>query len=170
MKAVSFSGYRPEKFEFDLDENCGEYIELVDFLREKIIELIEKKYKTFYIGGCDGFDLLVGRILYGLKYIYDIDIIIAMPYRSFGNKFSNKWKDILKELMAVSDIVYVNEKYNYGCYQKRNEYMVNHSQILVVYYNGKKGGTLNTIKYANKLGKEIINIFSQMENNLFNIL
>lgn len=168
LKAVAFSGYRPEKFPFELREDLKEYIELVNMLREEITGLINKGYSTFYIGGCDGFDLLVGEILNQLKYIYDIKIIVAMPYKDFGNKFSNKWKEILYLLLENSyRIIYVNEKYSYGCYQKRNELMVDNSNVLVVYYDGQKGGTLNTIRYANNKGVEIINIFSKMENNFF---
>lgn len=168
MKAVSFSGYRPEKFDFSLEKSCEEFIQLMDILEEKIEELIKSDYKIFYIGGCDGFDLLVGQVLLKLKKDYDIKIILAMPYESFGKKFKSEWKEILYILLKeADDTVYVSHKYSFGCYQKRNEFMINNSEILITYFNGKKGGTLNTIKYANKLNREIINIFSHMENNFF---
>lgn len=38
--------------------------------------------------------------------------------------------------------------------QKRNEYMVNHSDFVLIVWNGKeKGGTYNTLKYTQKKKK-----------------
>jgi uncharacterized phage-like protein YoqJ len=40
--------------------------------------------------------------------------------------------------------------------QKRNEYMVDNSDIVIAVWDGSKGGTYNCVKYAEKLGKKII--------------
>jgi len=39
---------------------------------------------------------------------------------------------------------------------KRNEYLVENSDVLLAYFNGEKGGTENTIKYAKLKNKKII--------------
>ena len=38
---------------------------------------------------------------------------------------------------------------------KRNKYMVDKSDIVVAVWNGSKGGTANTVKYAKQSGKTI---------------
>ncbi len=49
--------------------------------------------------------------------------------------------------------------------QKRNEYMVDKSNLVLAIWNGdKSGGTWNTIKYAMKKGKNIRYIMLN-ENN-----
>lgn len=42
--------------------------------------------------------------------------------------------------------------------QKRNEYMVDHCDILIAVWDGTDGGTANCYRYAEKLGKSIIRI------------
>ncbi len=40
---------------------------------------------------------------------------------------------------------------------KRNRYLVDHAACLLAIYNGEwRGGTAMTVRYANKLGREII--------------
>lgn len=40
--------------------------------------------------------------------------------------------------------------------QKRNEYMVDHSDKVIAVWDGSKSGTKNCIDYAKKVGKDII--------------
>ena len=41
---------------------------------------------------------------------------------------------------------------------KRNIYMVDKSSLVVAVFNGEKGGTKNTVDYAVKNGKKILNL------------
>ena len=47
-----------------------------------------------------------------------------------------------------------------ACYQKRNEFMVDHSNLVIAVWNGKKSGTKNTIDYANRHGIKVINVLN----------
>ena len=42
--------------------------------------------------------------------------------------------------------------------QKRNEYMVDLADVVIAVWDGSNSGTGNCIKYAQKCGKEIIQI------------
>ena len=42
-----------------------------------------------------------------------------------------------------------------SAYQKRNEWMVDHSSLVLAFYNGEPGGTANTIQYARKHGVDV---------------
>ena len=48
--------------------------------------------------------------------------------------------------------------YSSGCYQIRNEWMVDHSARVIAAWNGEPSGTKNTIDYANKVGVEVRNV------------
>lgn len=63
-------------------------------------------------------------------------------------------------ILSVADIIKLvsDEEYKPWLMQKRNEYMVNLSDKIIAVWNGSKSGTQNCIKYATKLGKEIIRI------------
>lgn len=45
--------------------------------------------------------------------------------------------------------------------QKRNEWMVFHSDLVLALWDGSDGGTANCIRYANKVGKPITNLWEQ---------
>ena len=45
----------------------------------------------------------------------------------------------------------------------RNEWMVDHSNRVIAYYNGTPGGTRNTIEYAEKKGIEVVMLQEQAE-------
>ena len=41
--------------------------------------------------------------------------------------------------------------------QKRNEYMVDKSDLVIAFWNGEEsGGTWNTINYAERKGKQLV--------------
>ena len=48
---------------------------------------------------------------------------------------------------------YISQHYYKACFQVRNEWMVDRVSRVIAAYNGTKGGTKNTIEYANR--KEI---------------
>lgn len=53
--------------------------------------------------------------------------------------------------------MYVNWKYHDGCMLERNRYLVDHTACLLAVYNGeRRGGTAMTVRYAQKLEREII--------------
>ncbi len=51
----------------------------------------------------------------------------------------------------------VNNHYFTGCYQVRNEWMVDRSALVIAVFNGQKNGSKNTIDYAVRKGKRILN-------------
>ena len=51
--------------------------------------------------------------------------------------------------MDTADLVkYISPGYSPACFQIRNEWMVEHSSRVIAVYSGSRGGTRNTLKYA----------------------
>ena len=48
------------------------------------------------------------------------------------------------------------------CFQLRNEYMVDNSSRLIAVYSGCAGGTRNTIRYAVRKGKKVLNLLDHV--------
>ena len=60
-------------------------------------------------------------------------------------------------LEQADSIVYVSQTYTQDCMLKRNRYLVDHAACLLAVYNGeRRGGTAMTVRYAGRLGQEII--------------
>ena len=57
----------------------------------------------------------------------------------------------------ADDIVFVNWEYNEKCMLERNRYMVDHASVALAVYSGTaRSGTSATVRYAKKLGQEIL--------------
>lgn len=87
-----------------------------------------------------------------------VELWCYIPCKEQANKWSKTDREIYNKILERADkVVYISEKYTPDCMQKRNKSMVDLSDQVVAFYNGKQsGGTYNTIKYANLVGKPII--------------
>lgn len=144
-KAVAVTGHRIVK---DLDKKN---------LKNIFRELIEKEYNVFYVGMALGFDIICFKTLLELKGQYNIKIIACIPCENQDSLWSEKQKKEYRNLLNFADEkVVLSKEYTSSCMQKRNEYMVDNSDVLVAYLKRNSGGTYNTVKYAVEKQKEII--------------
>ena len=97
---------------------------------------------AYYSRGCDSRELFQG-----LK-------IATHP--DFEKHWSSEWQQRYRKILMAADYVKVIcPVFSMSSYQLRNEWMVNHSSLLIAVYNGRAGGTRNTIEYANKCHVEV---------------
>ena len=142
-KTCCFTGHRPENLP-------GDYEELYIRLEAAIRQAVSDGYDTFLTGMAKGFDMIAGDAVLRLKnHGFPIRLICAVPYKGFGEHIRDEWRDISRTLLSQADTVeYICPKSHPGCYQLRNEWMVDHSARVIAVYNGEKGGTQNTIEYS----------------------
>lgn len=160
-KTVCFSGYRPEKFDFPLNSYSDEYTKLLGYINLSIIFSIEDGYDTFLCGMAQGFDILCGETVERLRRLEypHLQLISIIPYMEHGQRWNEEWRERHNRLEAIADkVLYVNEEYHNNCFHERNRFMVDNSNRLVCFWNGKKGGTAYTVDYAQKQKIEIINL------------
>mgnify|MGYP002515423043 CR=1 FL=1 len=137
---------------------------IVEDLDEKKLEeifklLIKKGYTRFYIGMALGFDTICFKILEKLRENNDITLIACIPCREQDKYFTDSQKEeYARMLKSANEKHLLSEKFTSYCMYRRNCYMVDHSAIVVAYLRKSFGGTFNTVKYAEKKGKKIINI------------
>ena len=110
------------------------------------------------MGMARGVDIWAAEIVLNLrKKNKDLHLICASPYEKFEARWSQDWQKRYRKIIKKADYVkYVSPEYSLACFQIRNEYMVNHSNLLIAVYNGEVGGTRNTLNYAKKKYIEII--------------
>lgn len=138
-----FTGHRPEKL-FLVDK------EIIRELEREIELAIESGFTTFITGMARGVDIWAAEIVLKLrKKNKELHLICASPYEGFETRWSRDWQQRYKKVMKKADLVkYISDKYTPSCFRIRNEWMVNHSNRVISVYNGKAGGTRNTINYA----------------------
>jgi len=138
-----FTGHRPEKL-FLVDK------EIIRELEREIELAIENGFTTFITGMARGVDIWAAEIVLKLrKKNKELHLICASPYEGFETRWSRDWQNRYKKVMEKADLVkYISNKYTPSCLRIRNEWMVNHSNRVISVYNGKAGGTRNTINYA----------------------
>ncbi len=156
-----FTGYRPDKFDFKFDKNDPLYIQFTSRLISAITTKITEGCTTFYTGMAKGFDIEAAEYIELIKRRNKVVKLIAVvPYAGQENGWEEHWKNRYSELLSHCDeVVVLNDKYEKWSFQQRNRYMVDRSRYVITYYDGKSGGTANTLDYAAKNGREIMNIF-----------
>ena len=162
ISACCFTGYRPSKMPFPLAESSPEYIKLENKLIDAVFSLPDEGCCTFYSGMAMGFDIIAAETVLLLKNSLKdkpIKLICALPFPEQTEKYTDEWKERYKRILEQADeVVTVSDRYLRGCYQKRNEYMVNNSDVVITWFDGQSGGTKNTILYAQKKNKRIVNL------------
>ncbi len=151
-----FTGHRPEKLKYE-EQKVKEL--LVDAIRRAE----GKGYTTFITGMSRGVDIWAGEAVLQLSAQNPIiKLVAASPFEGFDEKWSAYWKDKYHFLIQRADEVrYICPRYSEDAFQKRNEWMVNHSSLVIACYNGEPGGTRNTILYAERQGVEVTHLFQQ---------
>ena len=138
-----FIGHRPQKLTRPVDDIK------VD-LENEILGTIKDGYTTFITGMAYGTDIWAGNIVVRLKDRFpELKLIAAVPFPGFADKWTDEWQQKFEKLLKAADFVkIVNKEYSKDAFQARNEWMVNHSSRVIAVYDGKAGGTRNTIQYA----------------------
>ena len=154
-----FSGHRPQKLPWGFNEDDERCVKMRNSAKVEIESAIKRGYNTFYCGMALGFDMMCAEIVLELKKKYSyIKLIGAIPFKNQTERWVNKvqidrYMKILKQL-DESRCVY--DKYQEGCMQERNKFMINNSTLVIALFNGRNGGTKFTLDYARELDKEII--------------
>ena len=153
-KSVCFTGHRNIK-----KEDLAALTERLDVLIDRCAA---KGYTNFIAGGAVGFDTLAAkRVLEAKRRNPDITLELILPCRDQ----TSRWKSLddintYRDLKGEADRVeYLQIFYDADCMMNRNMKMVDSSSVCIAYFNGKSGGTANTVEYAKRQGLKVINLY-----------
>lgn len=159
-ESCSFTGHRVNKLPWRDDESDPRCVELKNKIRAAVAAMYDSGKRHFLCGMATGCDLYFCEILVSMREIFsDITIEAALPWAGQ----SEQWPDYLKEkhsrLLEECDCqTVIQTEYSFDCMTRRNKYMVENSSALIACYDGKPGGTQQTMLYAIRQGLEIIEI------------
>ena len=159
-KSCCFTGHRPQKLPWKYDENDIRCLEFKDKLNAVICAVYESGITHFICGMALGCDMYCAEAVIKLKKLHpEITLEAAVPYDGQESKWAEasrvRYRNIL---MHCNKTTLIQDSYTPGCMMRRNRYMVGSANVLIACYDGKSGGTWNTIEYAMRLDKEVIQL------------
>lgn len=155
MKKVFFTGHRT--YSFHIDEMRRLNSVLQKFASEGRVD--------FYAGGAMGWDTIFENhilVLRDGKFPFiKLHLVLPCPpeeQTARWNKYDKEW--YFEILSAADSVEIASEHYDKSCMKKRNERLAELGDVCVCYYDEKRtrSGTAQTVRLAEKHGKEIINI------------
>ena len=142
---AAITGHRPERI------NSFQYVDAQ-------LEYAFRDYRADVViqGMAPGADLTAAKIAYREK----IPFVSVRPWAGHRDSIDEQWRRHWDSAWkyARHNVTIVDQERFPGnsCYQRRNEYMVDNADFLIAVWDGKKkGGTWNTIKYAQSVDMSI---------------
>ena len=158
-KSCAFSGHRPRKFPWKYDETDSRCVALKAVLMEQIKLLNDAGVTQFLSGMAEAADTWSALSVLALREKNPaLKLHCILPCREQADKWSVSSRDLYRSILERADsIVYVSREYHKNCMLERNRFLVEHASTLLAVYNGeRRGGTAATMRYAQKIGREII--------------
>ena len=156
---VAFTGHRPSKLPWRYNEMDTRCTALKKVLTEQIAAQVETGATQFLSGMAEGCDLWYSQIVLRLREENPtIKLHCILPCTAQAEKWSTSLRDLYRSILEQADsIVYVSRDYHRNCMLDRNRFLVDHASTLLAVYNGvRRSGTGATLRYAQKLGRDII--------------
>lgn len=160
-KTCFFAGHRPYKFTYEPEEEQAFLTTLENNITTTIRDIFEKGCDTFLCGGTIGFDIMCAETVIELKKEFpQVRLGCMLPFENHHLEFPSEWQTrFLKILDACDFIDYISPVYVTGCYYDRNHKMIDNSNYLITYFDGKGGGTARVVAAAQSSKLNIINLF-----------
>lgn len=155
-----FTGHRAAKLPWGYDETAADCIAL----KTKIFDAVEAVHHSgvrhFICGMANGCDMYFGEAVVRLRRDNpDITLEAAIPFEGQADKWGEALRLRYRRLLDECDYeTLVAKVYTPTCMKRRNEYMVDNSSVLIAAFDGKSGGTLNTLIYAMRNDVEVIQL------------
>ena len=91
-----------------------------------------------------------------------------MPFIEQSKSFPKEWQQRYNDILTKADeVILTSDKYFSSCYMRRNRFMVDNSDFVVTWFDGKSGGTKSTMDYARRLDRTVINLNTEYVDTNF---
>lgn len=150
-----FDGYTKFELSYQREEN---YIKLKKSIINVLEDLIKEGFYNYLCGFDRGCDLLFAQCIIELKSKYhNITLRSVLPFEEQASTWSEIDRELYFSLLSQCDKeIIIRPHYERECYEIRDRFMVEKSDIVIAVYDGKLSLTMKTIKFAKQLCKMII--------------
>ena len=156
-KTCCFTGPRPKNFPWG-NEDKKYIVPLMNQIEAEIRKAIDIGYYHFITGMAIGVDTYACRIVLKIKKEQPhLRLEAAIPFPSQPLKWTESQKAEYAELLEMVDKkIIIGQEPTTENFNKRNEYMVDNSKLLIAVNSNKNGGTQRTLQYAKSLKRDIV--------------
>lgn len=158
-KSCAFTGHRPEKLPWGTREEDLRCLALKARLLREIDQAYLLGCRHFLTGMARGTDTYFGEAVVHYRNTHpDVTLEAAIPYIGQSQRWTRAEQIRYQSLVAKCDFeTVIQHHYDRGCMQRRNRYLVDHAVRLIAVYDGMgKSGTLYTLTYALKQGRDVV--------------
>ena len=159
-KVCCFTGHRPNRLPWGEHEKGEGFEAFRERLKHQIEVAILGGVSHFICGMAEGIDLLCGELVLQLKRSYTyITLEVAIPWPNQSDKFSRRNKSRWLGLRHNANKVTIVCRYwRKNVFERRNQYMVDNSDLLIAVCRNMTSGAGQTIRMAERRGIPIIRV------------
>lgn len=158
-KVCAFTGYRPAKMPFssESDPHC---LALKLRMKDEVYDAVADGCTDFLCGMALGSDTwaaeLVLEVRETLLDIKPVHLHAYLPFAGQDERWSAQSRKRYHNILSRCDSVTIlSEEYKPSCMEERNRAMIQRADRLIAVFDGKKGGTANTIRMAHEKGIQL---------------
>lgn len=157
---VGITGHRNQRLNLPEDENDSAWKPIKYWLISELSKLTNicrerNEPLELYCGMASGSDIVFALAGEAFRppYIHNVKLHCVLPCKDYNS--THKYFDYIKS--KSDEWVELADKFYKGCDNVRDQYIVDHSDIIFAIWDGNKsGGVWSTIRKAQKAGKKII--------------
>ena len=138
----------------NIDELRGLEAKLTPIIKKLIVE---KPYVEFLIGRMGEFDEYAASVIKRVRKNVGVEnssLTLVLPYTVADLEYYEKYYDSI--LIPES----IQGKYPKSAIALKNKWMVERADLVISYVERELGGAYTAVKYAQRIGKEVINLHS----------
>ncbi len=159
MKSTTacFTGHRPKGLPWGYNETKESCLRFKKDLKVILRNAIEYGIEIFMTGMAEGFDMIAAETIIELKKDFpNVKLVAAIPCVDQEKKWSEKQQERYKKILTQCDEqIVLSQVPTRECFNQRNLYMAQHSDVCIACWNGKPSGTANTVRFAKENGCKI---------------
>lgn len=161
MTTCAFTGHR----KIDI----GHWEGLPEVLYNAISRAYDLGCRRFIAGGALGFDTEAARQVIRFRLAHpDVSLIIFVPYIDQAAAWSIRQQSLYDYIISsANEVKYISETYDRECMKRRNRAMAEECDLMIAYVCREMSGSGQTYRMAKNLGKEVWNIYTDLENESF---
>lgn len=125
-----------------------------------------KGCRIFMTGGAIGFDTVAARAVIVFRLSHpDVRLCCVLPCKNQDERWSDRQRDNYEYTISqANEVIYVSDEYTKDCMRRRNSVLAERADILISYVSRNESGAAQTVRMAERLGKEIYNLYPTLEN------